>query len=265
MGARLGQHFLKDPRVLADILAAASLQPGERVLEVGPGRGFLTRALAACGPNLVAIEADPFLARELVLEGIPRLEVVTGDAVRVDLRAGGRWDAIVANLPYLISGPFTAALFDLLVEPATRWGRAVLMYQKEFALRLLATTASPEYGRLSVHARRWCEVTRVRDVAAGCFDPPPRVESMVLKLTPHPVPPFEVADEKVWRAVVDGSFLHRRKQLGNSLPPAVAGFGIDRTAALGALTALGWSNLRPENLEAHQFAALANALAGRAP
>ena len=287
MGARLGQHFLRDARVLDDILAAAGLRPGERVLEVGPGPGNLTERLAqAVGPSgrVVAVEADPHLAAPLQGRW-PQVEVVQGDAVRLDLAALGRprsgssgsaalpdgprggpagFDAIVANLPYLISGPITAAFLDLLRDPATRWGRAVLMFQREFALRLLARPATSDYGRLTVHAARACRTTRVRDVPPGAFDPPPRVDSMVVRMEPHPSPPFQVRDEAIWRAAIDGTFQRRRKQLRNSLPAAVAGVGIPREAALAALDGLGWQERRPENLTPAEFATLAAAIAERA-
>jgi 16S rRNA (adenine1518-N6/adenine1519-N6)-dimethyltransferase len=263
VGARLGQHFLRDARVLDDILAAAAVREGERVLEVGPGPGNLTERLArAVGPagQVVAIEADAALAAPL--EGRwPNVEVLEGDAVRTDLAGLGRFDRIVANLPYLISGPITAAFLDLLRRPETRWRLAVLMFQREFALRLLAPPGGSDYGRLTVHAARWCRATRVRDVPPGAFDPPPRVDSMVVRMEPHPQPPFAVRDEALWRAAVDGTFQRRRKQLRNSLPAALAGAGVPREAALAALEALGWQERRPENLAPAEFALLVDRVA----
>jgi 16S rRNA (adenine1518-N6/adenine1519-N6)-dimethyltransferase len=263
MGAPLGQHFLRDGRVLDDIVAAAHLAPGQRVLEVGPGPGNLTERLAtAVGSKgkVVAIEADEDLAE--VLHGKwPNVEVLVDDAVQVDLDVLGRFDRIVANLPYMISGPITAKFLDLLHVPATRWGRAVLMFQREFALRLLAAPSTPDYSRLTVHAARWCRTTKVRDVGAGAFDPPPKVESMVVLLEPHAAQPFSVQDERIWRAAVDGTFQRRRKQLRNSLPAAVGGVGVPRERALEALAARGWESRRPENLAPAEFAELVNAMA----
>jgi len=263
MGAPLGQHFLRDERVLDDILAAARIEPGQSVLEVGPGPGQLTDRLAAAvgaTGKVVAIEADRKLAAPLRSRW-PNVAVVEGDAVQVDLAGLGRFDRIVANLPYLISGPITVAFADLLSDPATRWARAVLMYQREFALRLLANPGSHDYGRLTVHVARACRVTRVRDVPPGAFDPPPKVDSMVVLLEPHQTTPFRVQDEALWRAVVDGTFQRRRKQLRNSLPAAVGGAGVPRERALEALSSRGWAERRPENLSPAEFAELANALA----
>jgi 16S rRNA (adenine1518-N6/adenine1519-N6)-dimethyltransferase len=259
----LGQHFLRDEAVLDAVVAAAELHSGQRVLEIGPGPGNLTDRLSkAVGPTgkVVAIEADPHLAAALRGRW-PNVEVIEGDAVQVDLAASGRFEAIVANLPYLISGPITVAFLELLRRPETRWGRAVLMYQAEFAERLLAKAGDGAYGRLSVHAARWVQVSKVRAVPPGAFDPPPKVDSLVVLLEPHPVPPFAVADEAVWRAVVDGSFQQRRKQMHNTVPPAVAGLGVTREDARAALDAMGLSSERPEQVPPATFALLVDHLA----
>jgi 16S rRNA (adenine1518-N6/adenine1519-N6)-dimethyltransferase len=281
----LGQHFLRDQQVLADVVAAAELAPGQRVLEIGPGPGNLTALLAAAvgaQGKVVAIEADHRLA-EALHGRWPNVEVVEGDAVQVDLAALGRpirpqeagrsaalpegphggpsgFDRIVANLPYLISGPITVAFLELLRDPATRWGQAVLMYQAEFGARLLARAGDGAYGRLSVHAARWVHVGKVRDVAPGCFDPPPQVDSVVLRLRPHAAPPFEVTDEEVWRAAVDGSFQQRRKQMRNTVPAAVAGLGIPVARAGAVLEEMGLASERPEQVEPAVFAELARRL-----
>ncbi len=262
-GAKLGQHFLREPRIARRILEAAEILPGQRVLEIGPGPGVLTEPLVeAVGPSgtLVAVEYDPDLAAPLMGRW-PNLDVRLADAVKADLAAWGPYDRIVSNLPYQISGPITVKLLELLREPATRWGRAVLMYQREFADRLRAEPGSKAYGRLTVHAARWVTVSHLRDVPPGCFDPPPKVHSSILILDPHKEAPFEVADEAVWTAVVDGAFGQRRKQLRNTVPATVAGLGIGRDAALGALDALELASARPEAVPAADFARLVALLA----
>lgn len=259
----LGQHFLRDERVLDDVVGAADLRIGHRVLEIGPGPGNLTERLAkAVGPagSVVAIEADRSLAAALHRRWV-NVQVVAGDAVQVDLAGLGRFDRIVANLPYLISGPITVAFLGLLRDPTTRWDVAVLMYQAEFAQRLLAAAGDGSYGRLSVHAARWVKAVKVRGVPPGSFDPPPQVESMVVRLEPHATPPFAVADEALWRAVVDGSFQQRRKQLRNTVPPAVHGLGIPRDAALAALEAMALTAERPEQVAPARFAEFVGRLA----
>lgn len=261
MGRRLGQHFLRDGRVLEDVVAAARLAPGQRVLEVGPGPGNLTGRLAqAVSPGpVVAIEADAALARGLQGRWA-NVEVVHGDAARQDLARHGRFDRIVANLPYLISGPITIAFLELLRDPATRWGRAVLMYQREFADRLAAGVGDDAYGRLSVQAARWVRVEAVRDVAPGAFDPPPKVRSTVLALEPHLEAPFPVHSERMWEAVLD-AWRQRRKKLRNSLPGAVAKAGVGAERAAAALESLGAAERRPEELSPAEFAALSERLA----
>lgn len=259
----LGQHFLRDAMVLQSVVGGADLQPGQRVLEVGPGPGNLTERLAkAVGPKgaVVAIEADATLAAHLKAKW-PNVELVVGDAVQVDLASFDRFDRIVANLPYLISGPITVAFLELLRDPATRWGQAVLMYQAEFAQRLLAKAGDGSYGRLSVHAARWVATEWVRDVHPEAFDPPPKVDSMVVRLLPHAQPPFEVKDEALWRAVVDGSFQQRRKQMRNTVPGAVAGHGVQGDHALKILESMGLASERPEQVPPATFAALAARLA----
>jgi 16S rRNA (adenine1518-N6/adenine1519-N6)-dimethyltransferase len=141
-----------------------------------------------------------------------------------------------------------------LRNPATRWERAVLMYQREFADRLLAAPGNGDYGRLTVHASRWIKARHLRDVAPGCFEPPPKVWSAVVVLEPHAAPPFEVVDEKLWRAAVDGPFQQRRKKLRNTMPRAVAGLGVPESAAAAALEAEGATDRRPEEIAPESFA-----------
>lgn len=258
----LGQHYLRDQGVLDSVVGASRLQPGQRLLEIGPGPGGLTDRLSmrvGDAGKIIAIEADAAIAKTLVGKW-PNVEIVVGDAVQTDLAAFGRFDRIVANLPYLISGPITVAFLELLRDPATAWGHAVLMYQKEFGMRLLAHAGDDAYGRLSVHAARLVDVKKVRDVPPGAFDPPPKVDSIVVSLTPHAAPPFEVVNEKVWTAVVDGSFQQRRKQLRNTIPPAVAGMGIPPEKSLAVLAEMGIASERPEQIAPAIFADLVRRL-----
>lgn len=263
--ARLGQHFLRDARVADRILEAAEVEAGQRVLEIGPGEGVLTRGLAeAVAPGLVvAVEADRTLAARLDEAGLENLQVVHGDAVRIDLAALGPFDRVVSNLPYQISGPVTVRLLEMLDDQATRWGLAVLMYQKEFADRLLAEPGTKAYGRLTVHAAPRVRIESVRHVSPGCFHPPPRVQSTVLRFAPHETAPFDVADERLWKAVVDGAFNHRRKQLRNTVPSAVAGW-LPADAAVRVLKDAGLADRRPEQMAPAEFSALVAKLADAA-
>jgi 16S rRNA (adenine1518-N6/adenine1519-N6)-dimethyltransferase len=259
----LGQHFLRDARIVRRILDAADIRPGEHVLEVGPGDGVLTRplcaAVASAGAGRVtAVEADPRFAEILQRDAPASLRVVRGDALRAGLAGLGPFDRIVSNLPYQISGPITMTFLRLL--DLQGWRRAVLMFQKEFADRLRAGPGSKTYGRLSVHAQRRCTVTKICDVAPGCFDPPPEVSSTVVALDPHATPPFSVRDEEMWDAVVDGSFQQRRKKLRNSVPSHFSRLGLGAAAAKRGVAASGFATRRPEDLSPAEFAALAEAI-----
>lgn len=251
MGQRLGQHFLRDDRTVRRIIEAADIEPGMHVLEVGPGPGVLTQPLSEAARRVTTVEADPDLAA--AMKGrFPNVDVVLQDVMKVDLAELGPFDRIVSNLPYQISGPVTAAFLDLLATHP--WGHAVLMYQKEFAERLLAGPGTKAYGRLSVQIARHCAIERVREVPPAAFDPPPKVRSLVVKLTPHETPPFDVGDGALFTRIVDAAFAQRRKQLKNTLA------GVHPRAA-DVVGSLGLATLRPEQVTPEDFAAIARALA----
>lgn len=199
---KLGQHFLRDVRYAERAIDAAELLPGDVVLEIGPGKGVLTRLLAPRVAKLVAVELDPGLAAKL---DVPGVELIEGDAVKVELP---RFDACVSNLPYQISSPF---LFRLLERD---FRVAVLMVQKEFADRLVAKVGTGDYGRLSVNAQRRAKVEIVARVPPGAFDPPPQVESAIVRITPRPAA-FDVPPN--FDEVVERAFARRRKKISNSL------------------------------------------------
>ncbi|MGB1585951.1 MAG: 16S rRNA (adenine(1518)-N(6)/adenine(1519)-N(6))-dimethyltransferase RsmA [Thermoplasmatota archaeon] len=254
MGQRLGQHFLRDERTVRRIIDAAAIEPGMHVLEVGPGPGVLTEPLSeAVGPDghVTAVEADLDLAAAMSGR-YANVDVILQDVMKVDLRTLAPFDRIVSNLPYQISGPVTAAFLDVLATHP--WGHAVLMYQKEFAERLLAGPGTKAYGRLSVQVARHCAIERVREVPPAAFDPPPKVRSLVVKLTPHEEPPFDVGDGALFTKIVDAAFAQRRKQLKNTLA------GVHPHAA-DVVGSLGLATLRPEQVTPEDFAAIARALA----
>lgn len=227
---KLGQHFLRDARFAQRAVEAAGLTPDDIVLEVGPGKGVLTRLLAATGAKVVAVELDEELADKL---DVPGVELIRGDAVQVDLPP---FTACVSNLPYQISSPF---LFRLLERD---FRVAVLLLQKEFAERLVAATGTGDYGRLSVNAQRRADITMIAKVPPGAFDPPPRVDSALVKLTPRP-PAFDVPPN--YDAVVERAFSQRRKKLAN---------------ALGAPKDIPFADKRAEELSPEDFAVVARRL-----
>ncbi|HVL48708.1 MAG TPA: 16S rRNA (adenine(1518)-N(6)/adenine(1519)-N(6))-dimethyltransferase RsmA [Candidatus Thermoplasmatota archaeon] len=253
----LGQHFLTDARVAERAVRHADVGPDDVVLEIGPGRGILTRALAAKARRVVAVELDRDLADVLAGEAIPNVEIVKGDALEVDLP---KVDKIVANLPYQISSPVT---FRLLDHPG--WSVAVLMYQREFAERLVAKPATDAYGRLSVHAtyRARCEI--VERVPPGVFFPPPKVESALVRVRPRAEPAFPVADEGLFLRLVAAAFTQRRKTLASGLRHASHLLEVDEAALKPLLADLPHREARPETLAPETFGAVADWLHARLP
>jgi 16S rRNA (adenine1518-N6/adenine1519-N6)-dimethyltransferase len=250
----LGQHFLFDRPLLRKIVEAAGVEAGERVLEIGPGPGGLTRALLEAGAEVLALEADERMVEHLEGLGLDRLSVSHADALEADYlelarRRGGPF-RLVANLPYNISGPLLARL----LRQRAAFTSMTVMLQREVAERLLAAPGGRERGRLSVLAQAFCRLKRALRVPAGAFRPPPKVESTVIRLDVLAAPVAPVDDEERLWSVVKMAFGHRRKTLRNALRAADADVE-------GAFRAAGLSGgERPEQLSCPQWIALANAL-----
>lgn len=252
MGARLGQHFLFDPGILGRIADAALPTPADTVLEIGPGRGTLTRHLAERCGRLVVIEADRVLAEALRVDPpAPHVEVIGGDALVVPWPAA---DVVCGNIPYQITSPLIARA---LTPPRPR--RIVFLVQREVADRVAAPPGDRAYGALSAAVQLVAVVERLFTVRAGAFRPPPRVESAVVRITPRPpaqVPPPE--DEERTRRLIQALFQRRRQQLQRSVREAS---GLDAAVVEGILAAAGIpSAARPEQLAPAAFLALARAI-----
>jgi len=200
-----GQHFLIDVRVLKRIGDYACLDKQDRVLEVGPGTGNLTSVLSKRAGHVTAIEVDPRLASDL-LGRFPNVEVVSGDALRVPLPD---YNKVVSNLPYQISSKIT---FRLLKRP---FKLAVLMYQWEFAKRMVATPGTKDYGRLTLNVALRAEAEILERVPRGAFRPSPMVQSAIVRLTPRKELLF--ADEKVFDNLTLSLFNQRRKKVKKGL------------------------------------------------
>ena len=215
---RFGQHFLHDPTVLENIVAAISPQSSDRVVEIGPGRGALTRLLLEAGGGaLDAIEIDRDLAALLrtELHAYPRFVLHEVDALEFDFtrlarERGGRL-RIVGNLPYNISTPL---LFHLL-DHAAAIEDLHIMLQREVIARMAAQPDEDDYGRLTIMLAPLVTIEWLFDVGPGAFKPPPRVWSAVARLTVRPEPLFVVSPH--FAKVVASAFSHRRKTLRNSL------------------------------------------------
>jgi 16S rRNA (adenine1518-N6/adenine1519-N6)-dimethyltransferase len=248
---RFGQHFLHDPAVIERIAAAIAPREGEALVEIGPGRGALTRRLlqSDCG-SLDAVEIDRDLAALLGEEwrGEPRFSLHNADALRFDFpalaRERGQPLRVVGNLPYNISTPL---LFHLL-ESVGAIRDLHVMLQREVIARMAAQPGESAYGRLTVMLAPWVEIERLFDVGPGAFQPPPRVWSAVARLTVRAHPAFAVSP--AFSATVAAAFAHRRKTLRNALrglttAEQIESCGVDPAA-------------RPETLSP----ALFNAIAG---
>jgi 16S rRNA (adenine1518-N6/adenine1519-N6)-dimethyltransferase len=250
---RLGQHFLRDPRLLRRIADALGAGPGDTVLEIGPGPGGLTAALAARAGRLVAIEKD----RELVpalRERFPEATIVEGDALDLDWRAlaGGPFLA-AGNIPYNITSP----LIDKALDPP-RPARIVFLVQKEVADRVTADAGTPAYGALSVGVQSVARTERLFTVPAGAFHPRPKVDSAVLRLTPLDEPLVTAAEQGSFRRLVVGLFGFRRKQMLRGLRE-LTGWDAERAGEALALAGIA-PGVRPEVLAPAAFVRLLHAL-----
>ena len=275
---RFGQHFLCDANILKKIVAAAEIEPGAAVLEIGAGIGTLTVALAEAGARVVAVEVDhrllPLLRENLA--GFDNVEVVHADILKINPAklaacraglprpaAGGRRRAramgarthprkVVANLPYSITAPVLLNLLRQRPRPQLM----VLMVQKEVADRLLSPPGAREYGSLAVLVQATMEVERVAAVSRTCFFPAPKVESAIIRLRPRKKALVPLRLTAIFEQVLRASFGQRRKTLLNALSGSA--LGLSRAGAAATLGAAGIQpHLRAESLSIPEFVALA--------
>ena len=254
----LGQNFLHDTRVIDNIVLAIAPQPGDVIVEIGPGQGALTFPLLKKHGEVTAIEFDRDLHAPLqaAARAHGNLHLIAGDVLGVDFSAlaAQRSDAhgqirLVGNLPYNLSSPI---LFHAL-DHASAIRDMHFMLQKEVVERMAAGPGSKVYGRLSVMLQAYCSVTPLFIVPPGAFIPAPKVDSAVVRLVPKPHGKIEVADHASFANVVRAAFGQRRKTLRNAL------HGVADSATLEA------AGLRPEaraeQVAVADFVQLANLLA----
>ena len=246
---RFGQNVLADPHYVARIVAAVDPQPGDNVVEIGPGLAALTGDLVARAGHVTAIEIDRDLAARLRERFTPaQLTLHTADALAFDFATLGTGLRVVGNLPYNISSPL---LFHLAAHDA-RIRDLHVMLQKEVVARMTAAPGTADYGRLTVMLQAKFRVGRLFVVPPGAFRPAPKVESAVARLVPLHGDKPAIADEALFARVVAAAFAQRRKTLRNALAalagaPALQAAGIDPSA-------------RGETLAVADFVRLANAL-----
>jgi 16S rRNA (adenine1518-N6/adenine1519-N6)-dimethyltransferase len=260
----LGQNFVIDPNTVRRIVRLAEIKPGDRVLEIGPGLGSLTGALADAGAQVTAVEIDHRLipVLEAVLGAAP-VRVVRGDALRIDwadlLGSDPGW-LLVANLPYNIATPLIATILDEVPAVA----RLVIMVQREVAERLAAHPGHRDYGAVSVKVAYWAEAEVVAHVPPTVFIPRPKVESSLVSIRRRDAPavdPDRVSTELLFRLVQAG-FAKRRKMLRRSLaglvpPGAFAAAEVRPEARAENLDVYAWGRLAAAVQEASSAASAA--------
>ena len=261
---KFGQNFLIDAHVLEKILSSAALTQEDCVLEIGPGIGTMTQALAERARQVIAVEIDrnliPILSDTLV--GYSNVTVICADILKMDLKKlaqeqnGGRPFKVVANLPYYITTPIIMGLLegDVPVETIT------IMVQKEVADRIKEEPGKKEYGALSLAVQYYAKPEVVANVPPNCFMPRPKVGSAVIRLTRYQEPPVFTVDEKLMFALIRASFNQRRKTLVNGLlnsPEIVYTKEQIQTALEEQNLSL---SVRGETLSLQQFAELSNSL-----
>jgi 16S rRNA (adenine1518-N6/adenine1519-N6)-dimethyltransferase len=252
----LGQHFLIDPNLARAIASDAGVGPGDRVVEVGAGRGSLTRALAEAGAEVLAVEVDPSLlpALEESVTGLRRVRVLHADAKDREWKdelGEDEW-VLAANLPYNVA---TQLVLDTLRDvPQVR--RLVVMVQREVGERLVAVPGEKAYGIPSLRVAYRAEGTLVRRVSPSVFWPRPKVESVIVRLVRRDGPAVDVDEGRLW-TVVDAGFAERRKTMRNALRR----LGVDGQGADDLLAAAGVDpSARAETLSLEDFARIADGL-----
>lgn len=251
---RFGQNFLHDPALIGRLVDAVAPKPGDRIVEIGPGRAALTEPLIACAGSIVAIEIDRDLAAVLRHRfSEEKLCLIEQDVLKVDFHALSRKLGgplrIVGNLPYNISSPI---LFQLLQAADVIVDQHVML-QKEVVDRMVAECGSGIYGRLSVMLQARYRMARCLKVPPGAFHPAPKVDSAVVRMVPIAASEVAVADWVIFSAVVALAFSQRRKMLRNTLAGYAHVIDWDR---LGILP-----TQRAEEISVERFVALSNWIA----
>lgn len=258
---KYGQNFIGDPALLERIATVCDWQPGDRALEIGPGAGTLTRAIAREAEEVLAVEIDRRLAPllEETLADCANVHLVFTDALKADLDALMRdtlgWDGrykLIANLPYYITTP----LIMHVLEDSEKVSELVIMVQKEVGERLCAAPGSKAYGAVTVMVQYAATIARAFDVGRHAFVPAPEVDSTILHLIPYEKRPIQAQSDAVLRRVVKAAFSQRRKTLRNSL----SSLGCDKALIKQALEAASIEDSRrAETLSVAEFVALADA------
>lgn len=206
---KYGQHFLNNPYVIDKEIESAALTKDDIVLEIGPGKGILTFKLAEKVKQVIAIEIDTDLYAYLEAHCPSNVRLINDDAASYDFSQLPAFTKVVSNLPYQISSPIT---FKLLKYP---FKKAVLIYQKEFAERMIAKPHSSQYGRLTIGVYYHTICKQLLQISKNCFTPPPKVDSSMIEMIPREKPAFTVEDETFFFELTKNLFSQRRKKIKN--------------------------------------------------
>lgn len=266
---RFGQHWLRSDKVLNRIVAAAAIEPSDRILEIGPGTGVLTQRLIPQAKSVIAVEIDRDLCRGLAQKfgKIESFLLLSGDILDLDLAEllapfpqFQQPNKVVANIPYYITGPILERLLGSLAQPNPNpFESIVLLIQREVAERLYAKPGSRNFGALSVKVQYLAECELICPVPPKAFYPPPKVESAVVRLRPRPFPTLADDPRQLERLVKLG-FASKRKMLRNNLKATV-----DRDLLTPWLEALGANpQVRGEDLSVAQWVELSNRIGKQA-
>lgn len=261
---RFGQNFLVDRNIVNKILDASDIHEGDPVLEIGPGVGTVTQALAERGAKVVAVEVDRDLIAILdeILAGYENASIVNADILSLDLpqflsdHFGDVPVKVIGNLPYYITSPIVAEV----LEAHQRVERLVMMVQREVADRMKASPGTKEFGSMTVFVQFHAQPEVIAHVSRNVFQPPPDVSSAILRLTPMPEPPVDVPSEALFLDVVHCAFGQRRKTLLNSLSDCPA-LGLNKEQISQVLHTAGIDpTRRAETLSLEEFACIARSL-----
>lgn len=266
---RFGQNFMVSESALREIAGALTVEPGVPVLEIGPGLGFLTRALLERGYRVVTVEKDRAFARSLEKRiGHPALRVVEGDILSADPKNLG-FDgpfAVAGNIPYNITTP----ILEWLIEHRAVVRQAVLTVQKEVAARLSAQPGTKAWGSLTIFVRTFGEVTPVCAIPRSGFLPPPNVDSAAIRIDFLKQPRENIGQEAVYFGLIRKAFQKRRKTILNALEGAVVGVYRDTPLQKPDLASLFEKcgiepRRRPETLTLAEWAALSRHYSAAGP
>lgn len=261
---RLGQNFLVNPDVIADIIDFAQITKDDVVLEIGPGVGFVTEQLVKHAKKVIAIELDEEAIKELEKLDCDNLQIIHNDILKTDLSDLCKEKIkVVANIPYYITSPIIAHLLgeidDLENKNRNKIVDIILMVQEEVARRIVATenSASKQYGLLTILSQFWADCSIIRLVGRRSFYPAPKVNSALVSLKVRKEPLLKLSDYKHFRKTIKAAFSQRRKTLKNCL----VGAGFDKEKVAHVISQMNLDeNIRGEKLSIAQFGELSELL-----